>query len=151
MGFGDPEEIRHEACKLRRRAHDVNELAARVASGHGVHWVGVAADRFRERLIEQGQSLRDTEQTIRQAASDLDHLADVLDERQAAIRHAMAEVEDAIDSARSTIARFADSVWDTLTGAEQEAEGAARTVLRHAGSLPPIGHPDWVRLAGRVR
>lgn len=147
---GNPEEIRRQARAMRRHADTVLDVSDRVATGHGVQWTGRAADRFRERLAREGQALAQTRETVLGAATELDHLAATLDERQAAIRRAMAAVEDEIERARSTISRFAGEVWDTLTGAEQNLEKAARRILGQASQLPPVGHPDWIQVASKM-
>lgn len=151
MGMGgNPEEIRRQARLMRRHAESVADVGDRVERGHGLQWTGVASERFRDRLVREGRDLERARQTVLDAAKELDHLADVLEERQAAIRRAMDFVERELDSARSTIQRFAGEVWDTLTGAEKAVQQTAKDVLRTASKLPPVGHPEWVTMARRL-
>ncbi len=147
---GDPEAIRALARRLRSEASDVELTAARVRRGEGVQWVGLAAERYRQRLREHARDIDETRDAISDAAVRLDGLADTLEERQRAIAHAMNLVEDTLSAARSTVGRFVGAAWDTLTGAEQKAEEAARDLLGSVSQLPPPGHPDWVDLARRI-
>ena len=148
---GSPENIRQEARRLRRQADDVESTAARVRSGSGVEWVGTASERYRERLRGHAREIEETRQRIVATADRLDELADTLEERQRAIARATELVEDAIGSARRTLGHLAGAVWDELTGAEKEAERAARGLLDTVRDLPAPGHPDWLELAERVR
>ena len=139
------------ARSLRTQAGDVQHAAGRVRSGQGIEWVGLAADRYRERLRERAADIEETHAAVLAAAGRLDELADTLEERQRAIARAAAEVEDTLDGARRTLTRFAGSVWDDLTDAEQTAERGARRLLDTVRELPTPGHPDWVDLARRLR
>lgn len=147
---GDPEQIRHLARRLRTEADDVEHTAARVRAGSGVHWVGAASERYRERLRGHAREIDETRDQLLHAATRLDHLADTLEERQRAIARAMELVDDALGSARRTISNVAGAVWDELTGAEKSAEQAARSLLDSVTQLPAPGHPDWLDLARRV-
>lgn len=147
---GNPEELRTLARRLRTDAGEVGHTATRVRQGQGIHWVGLAAERYRGRLREHGAQIDRTRDEILTAASRLDELADALEERQRAIARAMDLVDDALTSARDTIGRFAGDVWDTLTGAEKAAEETARDLLDSVRELPSPGHPDWVDLARRI-
>lgn len=147
---GDPEELRRLARQLRRQASEVDDTAARVRRAEGVRWVGLAADRFRERLAQHGREIEQTRGDLVAAAARLDRLADVLEERQRAIARAMAFVEDELDAARRTVTSFAGRVWDTLTAQEKSAEQAARDLLGRIPSLPSPGHPVWVDLARQI-
>ena len=147
---GNPDELRALARRLRTDAGEVEHTATRVRQGQGIHWVGLAAERYRERLREHGTQIDRTRDEILSAAARLDELADTLEERQRAIARAMSLVDDALASARDTVGRFAGEVWDTLTGAEQAAEETARDLLGSVRELPPPGHPDWVDLAKRL-
>jgi ABC-type transporter Mla subunit MlaD len=148
---GDPEAIRMLARGLRTQAGDVGHTAGRVRSGQGIEWVGLAADRYRERLRERARDIDETREAVLAAAGRLDELADTLEDRQRAIARAAAEVEDALDGARRTVTRFAGAVWDDLSGAEQSAERGARRLLDTVRELPAPGHPDWIDLARRLR
>lgn len=147
---GNPEEIRRLARILRTQAERTVDIKDAVARGQGVPWVGLAGDRFRERLANECREMERTRAEILDAASALDRLADELEERQAAIRRAMDFVDGELSKARSTVQRFAGEVWDTLTGAEKSLHSSARRLLDSVDDLPPIGHPDWLDLARRV-
>lgn len=149
--FGEPAEIARQARKLRDQAQVVQELAARVESGHGVRWVGLAGDQFREKLQTESEKLRHSQEAILEAAAALENLAKELEERQAAISRAMREVEDALSSAQATAKRFASSVWDTLTGAEQTVVNQAQRIINSAPVLPAAGDPKWLSLAETIR
>ncbi|TKR24400.1 hypothetical protein FA014_06370 [Cellulomonas hominis] len=148
---GDPEAIRQHARRVRSTAEDVARTGDRVRAGAGVEWVGLAADRYRERLAEHGQRVSAAQDQLFGTATLLDRLADELEARQAAIRRAMRFVEDRIDDARRTVGRLGDLADDLLSGAEQAARDAARGVLGTvAGGLPTPGSPDWAGIADRI-
>jgi uncharacterized protein YukE len=148
---GDPEAIRQHARRLRTMAEDVARTGDRVRSGAGIEWVGVAADRYRERLATHGQRVTAAQDEMLGAATALDALADQLEARQAAIRRAMQFVEDRVDDARRTVHRLGGLADDVLSGAERGARDAARTLLGTvAGGLPSPGQPDWTGLADRI-
>ncbi len=151
MGLGgDPDELRRMARRLREQAGEVEHTAGRVGRAEGVEWVGLSADRFRDRLREHGREIARTRRELVDASSALDHLADELEERQLAIARAMDLVEAELSAARRTVSGFAGGVWDTLTGAERAAERAARGLLDSVTHLPSPGHPDWLDLARRM-
>ena len=79
---GDPEAIRAHARRLRSMAEDVGRTGDRVRSGAGIEWVGVAADRYRERLAEHGQRVTAAQDEMTGTAAQLDHLADELEARK---------------------------------------------------------------------
>src|SRR6478736_3636320 len=138
---GDPETIRQHARRLRATAEAVARTGDRVRAGAGVEWVGVAADRYRERLAEHARRVTAAQDELLGTAGALDRLADELESRQAAIRRAMRFVED----------RLADAADDALTAAEQAARRAAHGVLGTvAGGLPSPGSPDWSGVADRI-
>jgi len=148
---GDPEAIRQHARRVRSTAEDVARTGDRVRAGAGVEWVGLAADRYRERLAEHGQRVAAAQDQLLGTATLLDRLADELEARQAAIRRAMRFVEDRIDDARRTVHRLAGAADDVLTGAERAAREAAHRVLGTvAGGLPTPGSPDWSGVADRI-
>lgn len=147
---GNPEELRRLARQLRQQAIDVDDTASRVRRAEGVRWVGLAADRFRERLAQHGRDIEQTRRELVAAAASMDHLADVLEERQRAIARAMAFVEDELDSARRTVTSFAGRVWDTLTAGERAAERSARDLLDRVRQLPAPGDPGWLGLARQI-
>ncbi|WP_158374830.1 WXG100 family type VII secretion target [Cellulosimicrobium cellulans] len=148
---GDPEAIRQHARRLRATADDVARTGDRVRAGAGVEWVGVAADRYRERLAEHAQRVTAAQDELLGTAGALDRLADELESRQAAIRRAMRFVEDRLDDARRTVGRLAGVADGLLTGAEQAARRAAHGVLGTvAGGLPTPGSPDWSGVADRI-
>ncbi len=148
---GDPEAIRQHARRLRATADDVARTGDRVRAGAGVEWVGVAADRYRERLAEHAQRVTAAQDELLGTAGALDRLADELEARQAAIRRAMQLVEDRLDDARRTLGRLAGVADDVLTAAERAARRAAHGVLGTvAGGLPSPGSPDWSGMADRI-
>jgi len=148
---GDPEAIRQHAGRLRTMAEDVARTGNRVRGGAGIEWVGVAADRYRERLAEHGQKVSAAQEEMLGTARALDRLADELEARQEAIRRATQFVEDRLEDARRTVSRLADVADDVLTGAEKAARDAAHGVLRTVSSgLPNPGSPDWSGIADRI-
>jgi|SRR6478736_1785823 len=148
---GDPETIRQHARRLRATAEAVARTGDRVRAGAGVEWVGVAADRYRERLAEHARRVTAAQDELLGTAGALDRLADELESRQAAIRRAMRFVEDRLDDARRTVGRLAGVADDALTAAEQAARRAAHGVLGTvAGGLPSPGSPDWSGVADRI-
>lgn len=148
---GDPEAIRQHARRLRATAEDVARTGDRVRAGSGVEWVGVAADRYRERLAQHGQKVTAAQDELLGTAAALERLADELEARQAAIRRAMQFVEDRLDDARRTVGRLGDLADDVLSGAERAARDAARGVLGTvARGLPAPGSPDWSGVADRI-
>ncbi|WP_431838369.1 WXG100 family type VII secretion target [Cellulomonas sp. Y8] len=148
---GDPEAIRQHARRLRATADDVARTGDRVRAGAGVEWVGVAADRYRERLAEHARRVTTARDELLGTAGALDRLADELEARQAAIRRAMQLVEDRLDDARRTVGRLAGVADDVLTAAERAARRAAHGVLGTvAGGLPSPGSPDWPGIADRI-
>ena len=148
---GDPEAIRQHARRLRATADDVARTGDRVRAGAGVEWVGIAADRYRERLAEHARLVAAAQDELLGTAGALDRLADELEARQAAIRRAMRFVEDRLDDARRTVGRLAGVADDVLTAAEQAARRAAHGVLGTvAGGLPSPGSPDWSGVADRI-
>lgn len=148
---GDPEAIRQHARRLRTTAEDVARTGDRVRAGSGIEWVGVAADRYRERLAQHGQRVSAAQDELLGTAAALERLADELEARQAAIRRAMQFVEDRLDDARRTVGRLGDLTDDVLSGAERAARDAARGVLGTvAGGLPTPGSPDWSGIADRI-
>jgi uncharacterized protein YukE len=128
-------------------AADLERTASSVRAGGGIQWAGVAADRYRDRLADHARQVDEARGTLLATAAALDHLADTLEERQAAIRFAMRLVDDAVDDARRTVARLAG---DTLTEAERGAKRAAQEVLERTRSLPLPGAPEWSGLAKTI-
>jgi ABC-type transporter Mla subunit MlaD len=148
---GDPEAIRQHARRVRSTAEDVARTRDRVRAGAGIEWVGLAADRYRERLADHGQRVSAAHDQLLGTATVLDRLADELEARQEAIRRAMRFVEDRLDDARRTLDRLAGVADGLLTGAEQAARRAAHGVLGTvAGGLPTPGSPDWSGVADRI-
>ncbi|AEE47359.1 hypothetical protein Celf_3245 [Cellulomonas fimi ATCC 484] len=128
-------------------AADLERTADAVRSGAGIEWVGVAADRYRDRLADHTRQVDEAREELLGTAAALDHLADTLEERQAAIRRAMQLVDDAVDDARRTVTRLAG---DALDDAERAAKRAAQEVLDRARSLPLPGAPEWTSIAKTI-
>jgi hypothetical protein len=147
---GNPEDLRSLARRLRKHADEVEATTTKVKAGQGIQWTGAASDRFRERLIDLGQNLESSRQSVIDAATKADALADVLEERQRAIAAAMDQAMDALDQARGTVQKFAGKVWNDLTHAEQDAENGAKEVLKAVQELPPPGDPRWLEILGKV-
>lgn len=148
---GDPEAIRAHARRVRSMAEDVGRTGDQVRAGAGIEWVGVAADRYRERLAQHGRRVSAAQQELLGTAASLERLADQLEVRQAAIRRAMQFVEDRVAEAQRTVRRLGGVAEDALDTAERAARDAARGVLGTvAGGLPSPGAPDWSALADRL-
>lgn len=145
---GSPEEIRAEARRVRGWATALETTSGQVRKGNGVQWVGVAADRYRERLAEHARAVGGSRDEVIDLAQALETLADELEERQAAIRRAAELVEDALDSARSTLGRLGGIARDLLSDGEKAASSAAQRVLDTVGNArPPVGSPIWLDLS----
>ncbi len=148
---GSPEEIRAQAARVRTWADALDGTSDDVRGGYGVRWVGVASERYRERLAEHARQVGGTREELLDLARALDHLADELEERQAAIRRAAAAVQDAVDGARRTVGRLWDVATDLWTDGERAAKRAADRVLEAVGdAAPPAGSPEWLDLAKRL-
>lgn len=147
---GNPEEIRAEAAKVRSWAAELVDVRDDVRRGYGVEWVGVAGDRYRDRLTEHSRDVGECREELLDVARALDELADTLEERQAAIRRAAALVEDALAGARGTLNRLWDMGRDLWNDAERAAGEAAERLLDSVDELPPVGDPRWLELADRV-
>lgn len=147
---GSPDQIRNEARRVRAATEDLDGPRSRLRSGHGVQWVGVAGDRFRERLAEHATAVGRRQEDALEVAAALERLADALEERQAAIRRAQELVEDAVDGARRLLDRIGDHAEDVLTATDKAARTAARSVLGTAASRPQAGAPEWLELARKV-
>lgn len=148
---GDPNAIRALARRLRTVATEVDDTGARVLRSQGVEWVGLAADRYRERLADRAREIAGTSESVDDAAARLEELATALEERQAMIAAAMAEVEDRLDGARSFLGRIGGIASDALTSAERTAANQARRLLDTVPEVPPPGHPLWLELSTRLR
>lgn len=132
-------------------AEDVGRTGERVRSGAGIEWVGVAAERYRQRLADHGRDVANAQDEMLQAARALDVLADELEARQAAIRRAMQFVEDRVAEARQVVNRLGDFADDVLTVAERSTRDAASAVLSVAGrGLPNPGAPGWSDVAQHI-
>lgn len=143
---GSPEEIRAQATRVRAWAAELEGTRDDVRSGYGVRWVGVAAERYRDRLHEHARAVADRREELLGLAHDLDALADELEERQAAIRRAAQAVQDAVDGARRTVGRLWDVATDALSDGERAARRTAERLLDTVGDLPPLGSPRWLDL-----
>lgn len=149
---GNPEDIRERARQVRVWADRVDTTGDQVRAGYGVRWVGVAADRCRERLAERAQSIDSSRDELRDLARSLDRLADALEERQAAIRRMTSLVGDVVDGARSTLGRLGSIATDLLSEGEKIAGNTARSVLDTVGDMfPPPGSPEWLSLGTMLR
>ncbi|MGL5864417.1 MAG: WXG100 family type VII secretion target [Dermatophilaceae bacterium] len=144
---GNPERIRDQARRLRSEAGEVEYTGSGVRQGEGVQWVGVAAERYRERLRDHSREIDGVRDAVEVAARRLDELADALEERQREIAQATRVVEDRLSAAKDTIGRFVGAVWDELSDLERDAERAARDVVESLAQLPAPGHPQWLLLA----
>lgn len=147
---GDPHEIRDEARRLRRLADQARDQANTVRRGQSVTWHGLAADRFRDRLVGHARDIDAVEAALLEAATRLDRLADTLEERQSAISRAMNWVSDTLNDARRTINLLAGQAADALTDAERAIQERAHDLIAAAGTLPRPGDPGWLDLAQRL-
>lgn len=148
---GSPEEIRAQATRVRRWAAELDGTRDDVRRGYGVRWVGLASERYRDRLHEHARAVDERRQELLGLAASLDALADELEERQAAIRRAAEAVQDAVDGARRTVGRLWDTAVDVLSDGERAAKRAAERVLDTVGdAVPPPGSPIWLDLAKKV-
>jgi uncharacterized protein YukE len=148
---GDPEAIRAHARRLRTTAEEVTATRHRIAAGAGIDWTGVAAGRYRERLVDHIRRVGAAQDEMRRTADALDRLADELEARQAAIKRAMALVEDRLADARRTVDRLGGLAEDVLDGAQRAARDSAQAVLGAVrGGLPSPGLPAWSEIADRI-
>jgi ABC-type transporter Mla subunit MlaD len=147
---GDPDEIRGLANMVRGYAADVAVAGRALADTAQIEWTGPAADRFHRRLDEQQADVADVRSTLMDAADALDRLANTLQARQEAIRRAMDAVNGMLSDAGDVLGGLADKALDVLSLGQREAADRARDLLDGVGSLPPLGHPDWLDVAARI-
>ncbi len=113
--------------------------------------MGVAADRYRDRLADHARQVDRARGELVAAAAAVTHLADTLEERQAAIKKAMHFVDDAIHAASRTVERLsAQAAHTALTSSEAVAKAGAEAILGHRVRLPQVGSPDWTSLADTI-
>lgn len=147
---GSPEEIRVRAAQVRAWAGELEAVRDDVRTGHGVRWVGLSAERYRDRLREHAREVQDRREQLLDLARSLDELADELEQRQAAIRRAAELVQDTVDGARRTVGRLWDVAHDLLSDGERATKRAAEHVLATVRTTPPPGSPAWLDLAKQL-
>lgn len=148
---GSPQEIRDDARRVRGWAEALDATTDQVRGGQGVRWVGVAAEKYRDRLGAHARAVGSSRTELLDLARALDHLADELEERQAAIRRAAALVEDAVDGARNALGRLWGIGRDLWSDGEKAASEAAERLIDTVGdALPPAGSPSWLDLARTI-
>jgi methyl-accepting chemotaxis protein len=121
---GDAQEVRALARRVRGWADDVDRQAA-VLRATDVEWHSTAADDFARRLEERRGDVLAVAEKVRTAADRIDHLADVLQERQQQLSDLLAAAGRTLADAEQMVR---DGVGDLLSEARSLAEGAADLV-----------------------
>ncbi len=149
--YGDPQQIRAVAARLRHLADEVGDERAVLARGQDVEWHSVAADAFRRELSQwQGDVARSVDE-IREAAAAVDRHADEVEERIEAIRAAEAWARQEIAELRDTASGALDRVGAAVRGAFDDAVSFARERLGAVPDvLPDPGDVGWLSVRDRL-
>ena len=102
---GNPDHLRQLADRVRHAAALAGSAAAVLRRTTAVHWSGVAADRFREHLADEGAALARCVDTVLAAADRIADLADTLRTRQIVFLAAEQAASEAVGTAASDAAR----------------------------------------------
>lgn len=109
---GDPDDLRSHASVLRGWADSVDDEADRLRVGERVEWESTAGDSFRHLLDTDIRQVGDVSGHLRDAATNLDRLADTLGERQQWLEAAKEKIEAGIDTAEGVVEDGAKKIWD---------------------------------------
>ncbi|MET1038483.1 MAG: hypothetical protein ABW075_09425 [Aeromicrobium sp.] len=118
---GEPQDLRDTALRMRGWADDVDADAEAALSAIGVDWKSVAADAYRQKLEDRRRDAMAVADSIRDAARDVDHLADTLEERQQALTDLLEKAGKTLEDAQRAVA---DGAEDLLAGAQGLADDA---------------------------
>lgn len=141
--YGDPGVIRSLATDLRDEAIELRAEAGRlVAHAADARWVGLSADRMRERVGEKAADLRDHATRLDDAAEKMDAHAQEVEELLALIAAIQTKVKNliagAIDRLQDVGNALLDAGKDLLSGKNPLDDLLANF------SPPPDGHKDWL-------
>lgn len=114
---GDPGDIRSMATRVRTWADDVDDQADEVRRAKDVEWKSTAADAFIDKIEQRYADTRAVAESVRDAATKLDHLADTLESRQ------------------DTLTDLLEQAGKTLAEAEQMVRDGVDDILGEVGSL----------------
>lgn len=129
---GDAADVRRMARRIREWSDAVEDDAGSVRRAKDVDWKSTAASEFIAKLETRCQQTLDVADSMRDAADKVDHLADVLEDRQATLLHLLEQAGKTIDDAEEMVR---DGVKDLLGGVESLANQAKETAegLLHDG------------------
>jgi ABC-type transporter Mla subunit MlaD len=122
MGIGgDPQDIRAIARRVRVWADEVDDDASSVRRAKDIDWKSTAASSFIEKIETRYEQTTAVADSMRDAASEIDHLADVLQDRQDTL-------SDLLEKAGKTLAdaeeMLRNGVTDLIGGVESLANEA---------------------------
>jgi ABC-type transporter Mla subunit MlaD len=120
---GDPQDLRDTAHRMRGWADDVDADATAAMSALEVEWKSLAADAYREKLEDRRRDAMAVADSIRDAAKDVDRLADTLEERQQTLTRLLEQAGKTLEDAQRAVA---DGAEDLLQGAQGLADDAVQ-------------------------
>lgn len=121
---GDAADVRRMARRIREWSDAVEDDASSVRRAKDVDWKSAAAASFIDKLETRCQQTLDVAESMRDAADKVDHLADILEERQATLMHLLEQAGKTIEDAEAMVR---DGVEDILGGVESLANQAKET------------------------
>ena len=136
---GSPQDLRDLATRIRHWAEEVDRDAQRVRNGHQVEWRSTAGAAFQERLGQKADETAKVADAMRDAAADLDRLADTLESRLELLQHLLeqagksvadveAMVRDGVTDVLGGVRDLADEALSRLDDLEDKASGVAHTL-----------------------
>jgi uncharacterized protein YukE len=109
MGIGgDPQDVRAVARRIRSWADEVDDDATSVRQAKQIDWKSTAASSFVAKIETRYDEVTAVAESMRDAADAVDHLADVLEDRQDTLN-------DLLEKAGKTLADAEDMVRDGVT------------------------------------
>jgi ABC-type transporter Mla subunit MlaD len=118
---GDPQDLRDTARRMRTWADDVDADAASALSALSVEWKSTAADAYRDKLDERRRDAAAVADSIREAAGQVDQLAETLEHRQQVLGDLLEKAGKTLEDAQRAVAEGAE---DLLAGAQGLADDA---------------------------
>lgn len=153
--YGDPDQIRAVATRLRAVADDVSTERAAVVAGMDVDWQSAAATAFRDELTEWAGSVGRSVEEIVQAAAAVDRHADEVEEKIELIRAAeewarqeIADLRDTVSGVGGHIKAFVGDVVSDAVDFAKVRLGAVPDVLPSPGDLGWLDVRDGLRGSG---
>lgn len=147
--YGDPDELRRLAARMRERAGDLYAEAERLAAAaDGTPWVSAAGDRMRQRARERAGELRSTARDYIEAAerlvahaAEVERLLDLIADIERRVRGLIAAAADRVAAAARDLA---EGVIDFFT----DDDHADRRLVAFA--TPPSGDRAWLEVPDRL-